>query len=88
MVNLRIIHKIIGALLTIEALMMAACLAISMYFGEDDTLAFGISVVTTVKLPFVRETMEGRAVPAPNSKIVFIFEFSLKTFDSKYLEIK
>lgn len=48
MVNLRIIHKIIGALLTIEALMMAACLAISMYFGEDDTLAFGISVVITM----------------------------------------
>ena len=48
MVNLRIIHKIIGALLTIEALMMAACLAISMYLGEDDTLAFGISVVITM----------------------------------------
>ena len=48
MINLRIIHKIIGSLLFIEAFMMATCLAISMYFGDDDTIAFAISVVITM----------------------------------------
>ena len=48
MLNYRIIYKIIGTLLFIEAAMMVWCLAMSFYFGEDDSLAFIISVVMTI----------------------------------------
>ena len=48
MINLKIIHKIIGSLLLIEAFMMATCMALSMYYGEDDFMAFAISVAITL----------------------------------------
>jgi trk system potassium uptake protein TrkH len=47
MVNLRIISKIIGSLLFIEAFFMAACLVISFVFDEDDVMAFALSVAIT-----------------------------------------
>lgn len=48
MINFRIIYKILGALLYIEASMMCCCLLMAIYFGEDDTLAFALSVVVTI----------------------------------------
>ncbi|MCR5130024.1 MAG: TrkH family potassium uptake protein [Prevotella sp.] len=48
MVNFKIIYKIIGTLLFIESGMMAVCMAFSLYLGEDDSLAFIVSVVTTI----------------------------------------
>lgn len=48
MVNLKIIYKIIGTLLFIEATMMASCMGMSIYLGEDDSLAFIISVILTI----------------------------------------
>jgi len=47
MVNFRIIFKIIGSLLFIEALFMGLCLAIAMTHHEDDVLAFIVSMLIT-----------------------------------------
>lgn len=48
MLNFRIIYKIIGTLLFIEAAMMSICMGLSLYLGEDDSLAFVVSVIITV----------------------------------------
>ena len=47
MVNFRIISKIIGSLLFIEAFFIALCLVIAFGFEEDDTLAFAMSLLIT-----------------------------------------
>ena len=47
MVNFRIISKIIGSLLFIEAFFMALCLLMAFGFEEDDTLAFAMSLLIT-----------------------------------------
>ncbi len=47
MVNFRIISKIIGSLLFIEAFFMAWCAVMSFYFNEDDQLAFLMSLLVT-----------------------------------------
>lgn len=48
MINWRIIWKIIGQLLSIEAGLMVLCLLMSLCYGEDDALAFGIAVAATL----------------------------------------
>ncbi len=48
MINFKIINKIIGALLFIEATLMSLCLVMAIYFGEDDIFPFTISVVVTI----------------------------------------
>ena len=48
MINWRIIWKIIGQLLVIEAGMMALCMLLSFLYQEDDTPAFFIAVVATI----------------------------------------
>ena len=53
MVNLRIISKIIGSLLFIEAFFMAWCVAIAFYYHEDDTLAFLLSMLLTFGSAFL-----------------------------------
>ena len=47
MVNFRIISKIIGSLLFIEAFFMAWCVGIAFSYEEDDTLAFLLSMLIT-----------------------------------------
>ena len=47
MVNLRIISKIIGSLLFIEAFFMALCAVMAFSYGEDDQMAFLISMLLT-----------------------------------------
>lgn len=53
MVNFRIIAKIIGSLLFIEAFFMGICMAIAFAFNEDDALAFLLSMMTTLGSAFV-----------------------------------
>ena len=48
MLNFKIIYKIIGTLLFIEAGMMTLCMGLALYLGEDDSLAFVVSVVITI----------------------------------------
>jgi trk system potassium uptake protein TrkH len=47
MVNFRILSKIIGSLLFIEAFFMAWCLAMAFGYREDDTMAFLLSTLLT-----------------------------------------
>ena len=53
MVNFRIISKIIGSLLFIEALFMSLCALIAFYFQEDDVMAFLMSLLLTFGCGFV-----------------------------------
>ena len=53
MVNWHIISKIIGSLLFIEAFFMAWCIGVSLYFQEDDTLAFLLSMLITFGSAFI-----------------------------------
>lgn len=53
MVNFRIISKIIGSLLFIEAFFMAWCVAMAAYFHEDDVLAFMVSMLVTFGSAFL-----------------------------------
>ena len=53
MVNWKIILKIIGSLLFIEAFFMALCLIMAFGFGEDDTMAFALSTIFTFGSAFL-----------------------------------
>lgn len=47
MINLKVIYKIIGSLLFIEAALMSVCLIMAMAYGEDDMYAFLYAVGIT-----------------------------------------
>ena len=53
MVNFRIIWKILGSLLFIEAFFMTWCLGVALWAGEDDVLAFLLSMLLTACFGFV-----------------------------------
>ena len=53
MVNFRIIWKILGSLLFIEAFFMAWCLGVALLSREDDVLAFLLSMLLTACFGFV-----------------------------------
>lgn len=48
MVNLRIVSKIIGQLLFLEATLMVVCVVTAFAYGEDDSMAFLIATIFTV----------------------------------------
>ena len=47
MINFKLIYKVIGSLLFIEAIMMFYCLLVAFYYHEDDILAFIVTIVLT-----------------------------------------
>lgn len=53
MINWRIISKIIGSLLFIEAFFMGCCMAMAMSFHEDDVMAFMVSTMQTFCAAFI-----------------------------------
>ena len=53
MVNFRIISKIIGSLLFIEAFFMSWCTLMAIFFHEDDQMAFLMSMLVTFGCGFV-----------------------------------
>lgn len=48
MVNFRLVSKIIGQLLFLESTLMLSCIAMSLYYREDDIMAFTISTIMTI----------------------------------------
>lgn len=48
MINAKLVYKVIGSLLFIEAIMMLSCLLVSVYYKEDDIPAFLITITITV----------------------------------------
>lgn len=53
MVNFPLVYKIIGSLLFLLGTMLGLCVAISLYYGEDDMMAFLISTIFTVTAGFI-----------------------------------
>lgn len=53
MINFKIINKILGSLLFLEAFLMFGSLLMALYYGEDDIAAFLVSIVVTVFFGFV-----------------------------------
>ena len=53
MVNFRIISKIIGSLLFIEAFFMSWCTIMAIFFHEDDQMAFLMSMLVTFGFGFI-----------------------------------
>lgn len=48
MLNIKLIYKIIGSLLFLEAVFLLICLGISLFYMEDDMLAFLLSFITII----------------------------------------
>ena len=48
MLNWKLISKILGSLLVLESLFMLVCLAIAVYYHEDDVLSFLVSILVTL----------------------------------------
>ncbi len=48
MINLKLIYKVLGSLLFIEAFLMLVCLGVSCYYGEDDIFAFSVAIILTM----------------------------------------
>ena len=53
MINFKIIYKILGSLLFLEATLMLWCLFMALWFQEDDTFTFLVSVIVTTFCGFV-----------------------------------
>lgn len=53
MINWKIIYKVLGSLLFIEASLLFWCLLMAFFYEEDDFLAFAISLVVTMFFGFV-----------------------------------
>lgn len=64
MINFKLVYKVIGSLLFIEAIMMLSCLVVSIYYREDDVIAFlitiAISVLAAIGLKFKGYGAENR----------------------------
>jgi len=64
MINFKLLYKIIGQLLFLEATLMFVCLMIALSYKEDDIFAFTVSTVITILLGLVLKIMGKNA---PNS---------------------
>lgn len=53
MLNWKIIYKILGSLLFIEAALMAWSLLVAVWYNDDDIFAFGVSVIVTTFFGFI-----------------------------------
>ncbi len=53
MINFRLIYKILGSLLFLLGFLLLICAAISLYYHEDDAMAFLISTLFTTGCGFV-----------------------------------
>ena len=53
MVNFQLVNKIIGSLLFLLGTLLAICVGVSAYYGEDDLLAFLISTILSISAGFV-----------------------------------
>ena len=48
MLNVKLVYKVIGSLLFLEAMFLAVCFGVSLTYLEDDTMAFIVSFVITI----------------------------------------
>ena len=57
MINVKLIYKILGALLFLESLFMLICLGISLTYHEDDVFSFIISILVTQLAAYILRYM-------------------------------
>lgn len=57
MLNIRLIYKILGSLLFLEAVFMAVCLGFSIFYMEDDIISFILSILVTTLAGFAFRTL-------------------------------
>ena len=57
MINHKIVYKIIGSLLFIEAALMSGSLLVSLIYKEDDIFAFIVSIIITAFFGFIMKFM-------------------------------
>lgn len=57
MINYKIVYKIIGSLLFIEAALMSGSLLVSLIYKEDDIFAFIVSIIITAFFGFIMKFM-------------------------------
>ena len=72
MINWRIIAKIIGQLLFLEAGWMALCLGLSLYYGEDDAVAFSVTVAVTLLVACLLNVVSRRSTNSMNRRDSFL----------------
>lgn len=72
MVNFRIIHKIIGSLLFLEAFFMGWCLILAIVHHEDDLLAFLVSMLLTFGCGFIFLYLGRRAENALSRRDAYV----------------
>lgn len=48
MINFKLIFKVLGQLMFLEAIMMLVCLGMALFYGEDDVMAFLISIAVVM----------------------------------------
>ena len=72
MVNFRIIWKILGSLLFIEAFFMTWCLGVALWAGEDDVLAFLLSLLLTACCGFVFLSLGRKAENALSRRDAYV----------------
>lgn len=53
MINKKLIYKILGQLLFLEAALMLLCLGMSVYYQEDDMFAFLVTILSTIAAGFI-----------------------------------
>ena len=57
MLNIRLIYKILGSLLFLEAVFMSVCLGFSFFYMEDDIISFILSILVTTLAGFAFRTL-------------------------------
>lgn len=68
MINFKLIFKILGTLLLVEAVLFGICLAQSFYFGESDRLTFALSIGVSLGLAALLRCAGRDALPHMNRR--------------------
>lgn len=72
MLNYKLLFKITGSLLFIEALLMTLCLLVAFYYGEDDVMPFSLSIIATLCLAFLLRCLGRKATNMMSRKDAYL----------------
>lgn len=45
MINYKLLYKVLGSLLLLEAMFILVCIGVSLFYHEDDIMAFAITLI-------------------------------------------
>lgn len=87
MINHKIVYKIIGSLLFIEAALMSGSLLVSLIYKEDDIFAFIVSIIITAFFGFIMKFMGRNAenrLSRRDSFLVVTLSWALFSLSARY----